>query len=598
MASLPNYEFPSTPFPNSGFNSSVAESFSSLLLDAAPNNSSAVPLLDMDDPTLFQIPPGFNLTGPGSGTLDALSFEFAGGSLDTSNLNLYALLTGNDDTSSASASGAKIPSQDATTADSGGENIAPSGHHAPDGVDFHMHESPIPPTTSSGFSAGQPRENPILTDSNTDNFTTHASRHPDKPVIEPLGRQLDAEKKAQYKINGKVNKKREEELGKAIAEEAANRAKSAKALADQHCKTVQYINALLNAPKMVKAKGNEVNVGNVLFKQFSQEINGDLPRGSKKQLPELKRMMAESDDPRWKTENKTEEELARLKQVGQEERDTKAISVRKNNRAAAKLADNKINRIDKELKSMEVQAGTVHLAFITRGHCDDSVKPMIIGSSLGFQFCNDILGTDGWDVLRKFDLFSVAAGDGNFKNETATSIRKEIVSAIITGLMGATGCSNVAMNYVNYDKAIVQKWRVKIFGWPEDIPMVSPSEIMSIDDLRMLRESWRVGRTCWNTVTKAEVEEHMRDVEERRANGEVVGKPRKERADKGQSRRRKPAAIDKENNNEGPARKKARVAKSNSNPKAKASSSKPANKSPEFVPTDSESGQSDDEEHN
>ncbi|KAF7973476.1 hypothetical protein HWV62_15080 [Athelia sp. TMB] len=564
MASLPKYELPSTPFPDSGLNSSSLESFTSLLLSAAPNNSNDGLFLNMDDPTLFQIPPGFNFAGSEGGTVDALAFEFAENALNMSNPSLSAPLAEIDNASTGNASGVDAQSHSTTT-----------------GI-VAVHKNPAPRNALPDASASQPREDPSFNNTDADNFTTHASRHPDKPVIEPAGRKLDAETKARYKSNGKANKKQEAELGKDIAEEAANRAKRVKALADKHFKTVHYINALLNVPRVVKAKGNEVNVGNVLFKQFAQEANANLPPGSKKKLPELKRMMAESDDPRWKTVGKTEEELAWLKQVGQEERDSKSISVRKNNRAAAKLADNKINLVDRELKSMEAQAGTVHLAFITRGHCDDSVKPMVIGSSVGFQFCNDILGTDGWDVLRKLDVFAIAAGNGNFRNETAASIRKEIVSAIMTGLIGVTGSSNISMNYLNYDKAIVEKWRVKIFNWPEDIPMVSPSEIMVIDDLRRLRESWRVGTTCWNEITRAEAEEHKRQVEERRANGEKIGKARKERADKGVPRKRKTAS--KENDKEGPAHKKAKTTK----PSTKANRSK-SQKSPEIVPTSDES---------
>lgn len=30
------------------------------------------------------------------------------------------------------------------------------------------------------------------------------------------------------------------------------------------------------------------------------------------------------------------------------------------------------------------------------------------------------------------------------------------------------------MSYVNYDKAIVERYSVIILGWPEGIPMISP----------------------------------------------------------------------------------------------------------------------------
>ncbi|KZP05790.1 hypothetical protein FIBSPDRAFT_658703, partial [Athelia psychrophila] len=92
------------------------------------------------------------------------------------------------------------------------------------------------------------------------------------------------------------------------------------------------------------------------------------------------------------------------------------------------------------------------------------------------------------------------------------------------------------MNYYNYDKALVENRRVKCFNWPEGIPMVSPSEILAIEDLRTLRESWRVGATCWSRITKQEAEEHMAEVKARQASGDVVGKKRKTREDKGKAR--------------------------------------------------------------
>lgn len=63
----------------------------------------------------------------------------------------------------------------------------------------------------------------------------------------------------------------------------------------------------------------------------------------------MKRMMAASEDPRWKIENKTEEELADLKKLGQEMKNARSVGVRANNGAAAKLADSKINLIDKQV---------------------------------------------------------------------------------------------------------------------------------------------------------------------------------------------------------------------------------------------------------
>ena len=68
---------------------------------------------------------------------------------------------------------------------------------------------------------------------------------------------------------------------------------------------------------------------------------------------------------------------------------------------------------------MDAQAGAVHLALITRRHCDDSLRPTVFGSSIAFDFCNNILKMDGWDLLRKMDLYSIAAKGGESSTNTS-----------------------------------------------------------------------------------------------------------------------------------------------------------------------------------
>lgn len=146
------------------------------------------------------------------------------------------------------------------------------------------------------------------------------------------------------------------------------------------------------------------------------------------------------------------------------------------------------------------------------------------------------------------------------------------------------------MNYCNYDIALVEKRRVKCFNWPPNIPMISPSDILVLEDLITLRESWRVGRTCWSKITKQEADDHMAEVKARQASGEVVGTKRKTRDDKGTTRGKRP--VNKENDvaDEGPARKKTKVAKPVKAKVAKPVRPRPKTiKTPAIVPSGSES---------
>jgi hypothetical protein len=93
------------------------------------------------------------------------------------------------------------------------------------------------------------------------------------------------------------------------------------------------------------------------------------------------------------------------------------------------------------------------------------------------------------------------------------------------------------MNYVNYDKQVVQKRHVKLTGWPNGINFIPPSNMMCIDDVRSLLHALRTKKCQWVRLSTSEAIEHMEDIERRRVAGEEVGRKRKERSDKGKKRR-------------------------------------------------------------
>ena len=96
----------------------------------------------------------------------------------------------------------------------------------------------------------------------------------------------------------------------------------------------------------------------------------------------------------------------------------------------------------------------------------------------------------------------------------------------------ATGVPTATMNYANYDTGIILKYKVKLQGWPHH-KLVSPYDIHTIDELRNVRDALRCGSCFWMSISSREVTQHAKDVAEREAAGEVVGKKRKERSDKG-----------------------------------------------------------------
>jgi hypothetical protein len=104
------------------------------------------------------------------------------------------------------------------------------------------------------------------------------------------------------------------------------------------------------------------------------------------------------------------------------------------------------------------------------------------------------------------------------------------------------------MNYANYETSIVQQMGVRLVGWPKAVKFVNPSQIGTVLEIRTLRDDLKSGACHWIKLTKAQLDVHRADLEERREQGETVGRQRKKRSDAGTSRKRKHrSSEDKEN---------------------------------------------------
>lgn len=92
------------------------------------------------------------------------------------------------------------------------------------------------------------------------------------------------------------------------------------------------------------------------------------------------------------------------------------------------------------------------------------------------------------------------------------------------------------MNYMNYNTVIVEKHHVHLVNWPSRITFGSPSNVSTIDDIRLLRSALQNGDCRWEFLTAQERKEHDHKLADARNKGVVIGKKRKERSDKGRPR--------------------------------------------------------------
>ena len=90
---------------------------------------------------------------------------------------------------------------------------------------------------------------------------------------------------------------------------------------------------------------------------------------------------------------------------------------------------------------------------------------------------------------------------------------------------------------MNYDKVIVLGLGVKLVGWPRAVGFAKPSSIGSVVDARTLRDALKSGECHWIKLTTRQIDDHRRELENREAEGETIGKPRKRRSDAGKKRK-------------------------------------------------------------
>jgi hypothetical protein len=111
------------------------------------------------------------------------------------------------------------------------------------------------------------------------------------------------------------------------------------------------------------------------------------------------------------------------------------------------------------------------------------------------------------------------------------------------------------MNYTNYNAKVIDRYQTKLVGWTYR-DFVSPFDIHTINNIRLLLEALQCGSCFWMRMSKGEVKRHKIDLDKRRAAGETIGK-QQPRSDKGSKRPRENAPeVGEGDNDDAPPAKK------------------------------------------
>ncbi|KAG2342394.1 hypothetical protein BDR05DRAFT_886616 [Suillus weaverae] len=250
----------------------------------------------------------------------------------------------------------------------------------------------------------------------------------------------------------------------------------------------------------------KVQLTNTLIHAKAKEMNANQPVGSHYTLVELREMV--TNDPQMK--RLTEDEKVAYIAALTEHCDQKVTSVGGNKLAAARDVLLTAERVIKELNDLHVCTGTYATLFIVCGHVNDTIQSTMHGTDNSEDFWED---------------YVVHQSEHKFVANVFPSC--------------SHGEKDIAMNYINYESAIVEAYAVWLTGWPQSISFISPSNIGTVTKIWKLCDALKAQTCYWAVLTPAEVKAHTAELDAHHSAGEVVCRPHKKCSDTGVSCKRK-----------------------------------------------------------
>ncbi|KAJ7737484.1 hypothetical protein B0H14DRAFT_3516311 [Mycena olivaceomarginata] len=332
--------------------------------------------------------------------------------------------------------------------------------------------------------------------------TTHRSRNPHSAVIFPQS----GGKRSRTGKNSRasVEKRKQTRSDKTLAQE----------LADKYNMKLLHVRRRMQLCGGFK-KGRKSSLYNIKVGVIMKRLNKDRCVGEKYTMKETKALIKE--DPSM-LDDFTSDKVKELVRLTKTSKKVKRTGVRASNKAAAADTKATLEALAREMSDLAKRTGMVGFAMFSQGHLHDH---------------QDILRRDATDVGSLFELWCVNRAKRDNAEGTLGSLQKQCGDSIRAGLQLITGKPNLNMNFDNYIKAIVLKYKVGLLGWPSHIPFKRMGKQATIAHVHAIDEGLKDGSIAWAKLKKSQQEKLVAEFEEMVANGDREEKIRKQRSDKG-----------------------------------------------------------------
>ncbi|KAF7972006.1 hypothetical protein HWV62_19293 [Athelia sp. TMB] len=371
------------------------------------------------------------------------------------------------------------------------------------------------------------------------------------------------EEAARKKVTTLVNRQRKQIADEAAADIKARWDQERVEFNEKHGFSPDYAHPIFGLGGTIKGT-RTASASNALNSRASIYFNQGRAPGERLGMPAVMAMM--KMDPTWSTKAKDldEEEQEELRAELAHKREESATALRPTRLSGSKTADILVKRIDGDLHRLEAQTDSMFFMMSTKRSHDSAVKTAITGSEDVYDFFLSMYKLDPYTILKDFQLYALKRKLDQVSGDSIDKLRALIVNLVRSSMaIVLKPGQQIPMSYTNFQVNILEKYYIKIIGWPAGVPFIKPADIGSVDDLRKIVAAFKTGAAYWRPLTAHEKRVVMDDVKKRKEMGVSAIKPRAKRSDCGITRgpqenpkRKKSTPSGKEN---APARKRVRV---------------------------------------
>ncbi|KAF8524007.1 hypothetical protein JB92DRAFT_2882254, partial [Gautieria morchelliformis] len=165
--------------------------------------------------------------------------------------------------------------------------------------------------------------------------------------------------------------------------------------------------------------------------------------------------------------------------------------------------------IEEELHHLNARTSTEVFMFTVKGKDEHHQDGTVIMMPTAESFLVNILKLDPDRVSREFKMYTLQSAEGVVLNHNKWlgELRLKIWQLIRTGLAAAAG-ADLDMEYVQFERQLVEAHGIDLVCWPKDILFANPSKITRIANLNKVHAALSEGTCNWVHLTQEQQDTH------------------------------------------------------------------------------------------